>query len=154
MIYMSECVVNANDWSSVANANYGLWVAKYRDNTADYNYDMSNAGNKPNVKYWSFYAIWQWTSSGRLDGYNGNLDCNEFYGDTTAWDKYVGNKQTTETTNTSTASTLKYKVGDRVKSGDTLSGIAAKYGTTYQELAAKNGIADPDKIYSGQVLRI
>ena len=57
MIYMSESVVNANDWSSVANANYGLWVAKYRDNTADYNYDMSNAGNKPNVKYWSFYAI-------------------------------------------------------------------------------------------------
>ena len=41
-----------------------------------------------------------------------------------------------------------------VKSGDTLSGIAAKYGTTYQELAAKNGIADPNKIYSGQVLKI
>lgn len=41
-----------------------------------------------------------------------------------------------------------------VKSGDTLSGIAAKYGTTYQELAAKNGIADPNKIYPGQVLKI
>lgn len=41
-----------------------------------------------------------------------------------------------------------------VKSGDTLSAIAAKYGTTYQELAAKNGIADPNKIYPGQVLKI
>lgn len=41
-----------------------------------------------------------------------------------------------------------------VKSGDTLSGIAAKYGTTYQEIANKNGIANPNKIYPGQVLRI
>ena len=41
-----------------------------------------------------------------------------------------------------------------VKSGDTLSGIAAKYGTTYQHLAAVNGIANPNKIYVGQVLKI
>lgn len=90
MIYMSESVVNSYDWSSVANADYGLWVAKYKDNNADYNYDMSNAGNKPEVKHWSFYAMWQWTSSGRLDGYDGNLDCNEFYGDEDAWNKYAG----------------------------------------------------------------
>ena len=90
MIYMSESVVNSNDWSSVANADYGLWVAKYRDYNADYNYDMSNAGNKPNVKYWNTIALWQWTSSGRLDGWNGNLDLDVFYGDASAWDKYVG----------------------------------------------------------------
>lgn len=41
-----------------------------------------------------------------------------------------------------------------VKSGDTLSGIAAKYGTTHQALAAKNGIADPNKIYVGQKIKI
>ena len=41
-----------------------------------------------------------------------------------------------------------------VKSGDTLSGIAAKYGTTYQQLAAINNIANPNKIYVGQVLKI
>lgn len=41
-----------------------------------------------------------------------------------------------------------------VKSGDTLSGIAAQYGTTYQEIARKNGIANPNKIYPGQVLKI
>lgn len=41
-----------------------------------------------------------------------------------------------------------------VKSGDTLSGIAAKYGTTYQEIARKNGIANPNVIYPGQVLKI
>ena len=41
-----------------------------------------------------------------------------------------------------------------VKSGDTLSGIAAKYGTTYQQLAQLNGIANPNKIYAGQKLRV
>ena len=41
-----------------------------------------------------------------------------------------------------------------VKSGDTLSAIAVKYGTTYQEIARKNGIANPNKIYPGQVLKI
>lgn len=93
MIYMSESVVNSNDWSSVANADYGLWVAKYRDNNADYNYDMSNAGSKPSVKHWGFYALWQWTSSGRLDNWSENLDCNEFYGDNSTWDAYLGNTQ-------------------------------------------------------------
>ena len=41
-----------------------------------------------------------------------------------------------------------------VQSGDTLSGIAAKFGTTYQSLASINGIADPNTIYVGQVLKI
>lgn len=90
MIYMSESVVNRHDWSSVVAGNYGLWVAKYRDYLPDYNYDMSKAGNMPSIKYWNEYAMWQWTSSGRLNGWNGNLDCNVFYGDATAWDKYVG----------------------------------------------------------------
>jgi len=214
LIYMSESVVNSYDWSSVANANYGLWVAKYRDNNADYNYDMSNAGRNPAVRHWKFYALWQWTSSGRLDGYNGNLDCNVFYGDKEAWDKYIGNETpeleenntipvvvpaqdlstiaytvkkgdtlseiakeygttvdkiatlnnisntnliyvgqylvipTTSNANVSTATTY------TVKNGDTLSGIANKFGTTYQKLAEINGISNPNKIYAGQVLKI
>ncbi|WP_368383290.1 muramidase family protein, partial [[Clostridium] symbiosum] len=41
-----------------------------------------------------------------------------------------------------------------VRSGDTLSSIAAKYGTTYQALASYNGIADPNRINVGQVIRI
>lgn len=90
VIYMSESVVNANNWSAVAAADYGLWVAKYRDNVIDYNYNMSNAGRKPKVKWWKFYCMWQWTSSGRLTGYNGNLDCDVFYGDGSTWDAYVG----------------------------------------------------------------
>ena len=41
-----------------------------------------------------------------------------------------------------------------VKSGDTLSGIATKYGTTYQALAEYNGISNPNLIYPGQVIKI
>ena len=41
-----------------------------------------------------------------------------------------------------------------VKSGDTLSAIAKKYNTTYQEIAKKNNIANPNKIYVGQILKI
>ena len=41
-----------------------------------------------------------------------------------------------------------------VRSGDTLSAIAARYGTTVNALAAQNGISNPDLIYTGQRLRI
>ena len=41
-----------------------------------------------------------------------------------------------------------------VKAGDTLSGIAQRYGTTYQELARINNIANPNLIRVGQVLKI
>jgi LysM repeat protein len=39
-----------------------------------------------------------------------------------------------------------------VQPGDTLSGIAAQLGTTVEDLAAANGIADPDVLYAGQTL--
>ncbi|MDY0256269.1 glucosaminidase domain-containing protein [Gudongella oleilytica] len=41
-----------------------------------------------------------------------------------------------------------------VKSGDTLSKIAAAYGTTYQALAEYNRIANPNIIYVGQKIKI
>jgi len=41
-----------------------------------------------------------------------------------------------------------------VKSGDTLSGIAAKFHTTVSAIANLNHITDPSKLHVGQVLRI
>lgn len=41
-----------------------------------------------------------------------------------------------------------------VKAGDTLSAIAAKYGTTYQKIADYNGIANPNLIHVGQKIKI
>ncbi len=49
---------------------------------------------------------------------------------------------------TSNPSTTKYTV----KAGDTLSGIAKKFGVTVAQLQAWNNISDPNKIYVGQVL--
>ncbi|EGP5151426.1 LysM peptidoglycan-binding domain-containing protein [Enterococcus faecium] len=39
-----------------------------------------------------------------------------------------------------------------VRSGDNLSSIASKLGTTYQALAQRNGLSNPNLIYPGQVL--
>lgn len=41
-----------------------------------------------------------------------------------------------------------------VQAGDTLSGIASRFGTTYQHLAQINGIANPNLIFAGQKLRV
>lgn len=41
-----------------------------------------------------------------------------------------------------------------VRSGDTLSGIAARLHTTWQHLAQINGISNPNRIYVGQRLRL
>lgn len=132
MIYMSESVVNAYDWSSVANAGYGLWVAKYADYDLDYNYDMTNAGAEPKVNYWPFYAMWQFTSSGHLDGYTGNLDCNVFYGDEAAWDKYAGtsNNVADQPSEPMPApqQTLKHRVGEYVYFGSCYASSTAKVG--------------------------
>ena len=40
-----------------------------------------------------------------------------------------------------------------VQAGDTLSGIAAELGTTVEDLAATNGIEDPNLLYAGETLR-
>ena len=200
IIYMSEDVTRQFNWSSVSN-DYALWVAKYRDMTPDFNYDMSNAGAKPIIGYWKTYLMWQWTSTGRLNGYPSNLDCDVFYGTKDDWDKlatskagskpvtpkptksvndlarevingYWGNgderrKKLTDagysytdvqkrvneilgvkTTNNANSGTY------TVKAGDTLTAIANKYQTSIHILVAKNNIADPNKIYVGQVLKI
>lgn len=159
-------------------------------------------------------GIWQFTSQGRLKGYNGNLDMNYAYKDfvlnkngnsnptpvenetssntssttytvvrgdclsaigsklgvnwkdiasvngiTSPYTIYVGqvliipgnsNQNSNSVSNNTTNNSTTYTV----KSGDTLSGIANKFGTTYQKIAADNGITDPNKIYPGQVLKI
>lgn len=87
LIYMSASVMCSYDWSSVANADYGLWVANYYTNDGQQHAECFS--NYP-VKHWKFYALWQYSSKGRLNGYNGDLDVNIFTGDQNAWDKYAG----------------------------------------------------------------
>ena len=79
LIYMSASVVNAYDWSIVANADYGLWIAGYPD--------LRSSWDLPDFCYsigaWKFYALWQFTNS------HGSLDRDVFMGDKKAWRLYA-----------------------------------------------------------------
>ena len=150
LIYMSASVIRQADWTSVVANNTGLWVAGYPDNR-----DSWDVPSFPyNISPWPFYAIWQYTSSG------GKLDRDIFQGDAAAWDKYVGKKGESQPAPAPVPAPAPKPepkpdyVEYVVKPGDTLSQIAARYGTTYQKIAADNGIADPNKIYPNQVLKI
>lgn len=95
--------------------------------------------------------MWQYTSGGRVAGISGNVDMNECYRD---FPKEIKGGSGTPSTLKPTPAPAPAAETHTVKSGETLSGIAAKYGTTYQHLAAINGINNPDLIYAGQVLKI
>ena len=177
----------------------GLWIAEYAD--------MNPTGYQAHPWREGAYAcaIRQYASTGRLNGWGGNLDLNIAYMTRDQWAKYVnpggkpaatpapskpapaparksedaiaaeviagkwGNGQ--DRVNrlkkagynpTSIQAKVNAKLGAAkpaartytVRAGDNLSSIAARYGTTYQALAAKNGISNPNLIYPGQVLKI
>lgn len=156
LIYMSNSIVNGYDWSSVVSADYGLWNAGYYAYGTPMGYNPS-APLIGGTGKWSGAAIYQYTSEGRLSGWNGNLDLNVFYGDAAAWDAYAGGSGDSQVPTHSPAPqpTPSPSGGSyTVKSGDTLSGIAADYGTTVSALVQLNGIANPDLIYVGQVINL
>ena len=177
----------------------GLWIAEYAD--------MNPTGYQAHPWREGAYAcaIRQYASTGRLNGWGGNLDLNIAYMTRDQWAKYVnpGGKPAAAPAPSKPApaparksedtiaaeviagkwgngqdrvnrlkqagynpATIQAKVNAKlgaskpaartytVRAGDNLSAIAAKYGTTYQALAAKNGIANPNLIYPGQVLKI
>lgn len=239
--------IYANPWrfkQGEVNENCGRWVAGYPKNgITDINYGVNNG--LPSSYNVGLVCAWQFTSSGRMNGYNGNLDMDVYYGDAASWDKYANpNGDTVDTTpqqpqqpskptqTTPSGSTLDlvyyivsnnitgdarkkycgtrydevqdfinhiYQASDKtlaseikagkygnnpvrktvltacgnrykkaqdivngvkssvtytVKSGDTLSGIAAKYGTTVSSIVKKNNIKNANLIYVGQKLTI
>ena len=65
--------------------NCARWVAAYPGGTPNLNEPPYANGN---------VVAWQYTSTGRLSGGNGNLDMNVFYGDVDAWKAYArGDRQ-------------------------------------------------------------
>ena len=226
LIYASASVF---PWDIAASNNSGTWVAQYADN--------SPTGYQDSPWNEDAYSctIRQYSSTGRLDGWGGNLDINKAYLTAEQWMMYAnpGGQPVAPPTpvpvQPSLANTTdlvvevmegKHSVGDdrrqslgsrydevqgmidhiysadtqtlvnetwagcygngskreavlgsrwqevmdaingsvpteatyTVQPGDTLSDIASRYGTTYQDLAARNGIADPNIIYPGQIL--
>lgn len=136
VIYMSASVMSSHDWSSVANADYGLWVANYGSNNGT---AQESVFDRYPLKYWSFYALWQYTSTGKLSGYSGNLDLNYFSGDKEAWDKYAGGKPSTSTSTSKPLEKSVEELAKEVIAGKYGNGDARKkaLGTRYDEVQAR-----------------
>ena len=183
LIYMSASVVNAYDWSVVADADYGLWIAGYPD--------LRSSWDLPNFCYstgaWKFYALWQFTNS------HGSLDRDVFNGDAKAWRLYAKvyekrqempekaellvERELVEIPAPKTDDSVEVKVESKTKTkaatkpkadmqkengeeyytiqrGDTLSGISLRFHTDIMTLCVWNGIMDPDLIYAGDTIRV
>ena len=198
--------------STIASFGYSIWCAKY-------------SANKPNIT--SNYDIWQYSSTGRINGINGNVDMNYMY------NNIIGNQSTNEKTIDELAREViagkygngearKKALGDKynqvqervnqllkqpkksveeiakeviagkwgngndrktrlinagynynevqnkvnsllnannkvyytIKSGDNLSSIAKKYGTTVSQIVSWNNIKNPNLIYPNQKIRV
>lgn len=94
LFYTYTAVLNSYNFSSIANADYGLWVANYGSD-APQGYSQPKPPASP---YWKSTAMYQYTSNGRLNGWNGRLDLNVFYGDKKTWDAYAGIKSSSTPT--------------------------------------------------------
>lgn len=86
LFYTYLGVLESQDFSLVANGNYGLWLARYGSNTPK-GYEPNTP--VPNSHSFPFVAMYQYCSQGRLAGWNGNLDLNAFYGDAATWYAYA-----------------------------------------------------------------
>lgn len=103
-------------------------------------------------RYKGEYDVMQYTSSGKVNGINGNVDMNNMYRDLI--NEIKSGKPTESNKTENVPQQTNKETTYTVKAGDTLSGIASKFGTTYQELARINNIENPNLIYAGQVLKI
>lgn len=87
LIYMSKSVCRQYNWANVA-TEYGLWAAQYpNDNLTGYQSNPWTDGAGWGA--WGSPAIYQYTSSGSLSGWNGKLDLNIAYMDHAAWKQYA-----------------------------------------------------------------
>ena len=89
-LYTSASVTRQYNWASVAQAGYPLWMAQYPNNKPQNGYRDKPWTDGKGYGAFKTLAIHQYSSSGRLPGYNGNLDVNKAYMDAAAWDKYAG----------------------------------------------------------------
>lgn len=63
------------------------WIAAY-PSVAHPTFDQAETWKPPSAD--GVVGAWQFCSDGRLNGYDGDLDCDLFYGDESAWLKYAG----------------------------------------------------------------
>ena len=142
MFYSNKNFLDQYLGSDIAR-RYALWYARYADT-----FDGTDC------------AMWQYTSQGSVPGISGNVDLNLSYVDFPSVIRSAGLNRLSGGTpspspspSPSPAPSTDY-ITYVIQSGDTLSGIAARYGTTVSELTRLNGISDPDRIYAGNTLKV
>lgn len=150
MIYVQRSAAN----QCTGLGDYGIWLAEYPD------YALRGWNDYVEPNYSGDYAMHQFTSSGNISGWGDVLDLSLFFGDENAWRAYAGaTGQSVPAPQPQAQNYVQPSVQPSgttyiVQSGDTLSEIAQRFGTTYQSLAAINNIADPNRIYPGQEIVI
>lgn len=167
LIYLSNSVTFEADWSPVVKADYALWVAAYV-----LGYQQIQGFNVPEglktPGHWGGCAMWQYTPTGRLPGWNGDLDLNVYYGDKASWLRRAAKVGSAAVTAPAPAKPAPAKPAPdkpapaapagsfmaTVETGDTLTSIAAQFGTTVQAILAVNNIKDANRINAGQQIRI
>lgn len=87
VVYMSRSVCTQFNWSAVAK-NHALWVAQYANNNAT-GYQSDPWLPDGSFGAWSSPAMHQYTSHGRLSGYNGNLDLDIAWITREGWSKFA-----------------------------------------------------------------
>ncbi len=117
------------DWNF---AQFPLWVADY---DAEEPYVTSNI--------WHSYAGFQYSDRGEIPGIYGNVDLDRFTSS-------VFLNGANEATPTKSPEPVRYTV----KRGDTLWGIAKKFGVTVSAVVNANNIRNPNLIYVGEVFII
>lgn len=132
--------------------NTGIWIAQYASMApTGYQANPWNSGARGEV-------MRQYSSSGRLPGWGGNLDIDIFYGDQNAWDKIANpsgqpvpsNPAPPSATSPSQPSPVSGSCST-VRYGDTLSGIAARLGVGWQQLSGYRS-GNPNVIYAGETV--
>lgn len=118
-------------------SRYPLWVAQYGVNTPNDNGKWQN---------WIGFQYWD---RGRIAGINGNVDLDRF-----TKEIFLSSGGEIPAPVNPSPEEIKNIVYYTVKRGDTLSKIAALYGTTVEEIVALNNIQNPNLIYVGEVLQI
>lgn len=117
---------------------YAFWYARYSDT-----FDGTDCG------------IWQYSSTGRVPGINGSVDLDLAYVDYPSVIRKAGlNHLSGGTAVPPAPSPAPQYVTYVIQPGDTLGGIAQRFGTTVSTLAELNGIKNPDKIYAGKTIRV
>jgi len=152
-----------NKLRSLGAKKVGIYVGHHLYKTFNLNLSEADAvwiphygknNGKPNSKPDYACDLHQYTDRGRLNGYNANLDLNRIISSKSL--SYFTDGQTTKKKPSSNNATSNKVTGStyKVKSGDTLSGIASRAGTTTKKLQDLNNISNPDLIKVGQTLNL